>query len=284
MIIVSGATGFLGSRLCEMLAQAGKKVVALSSSMGDISGNEWWNKIPAGEIEHFYHCAGETFVPNSWNDPLRYIRVNALGTGSVLEFCRARKCSLTYVSAYVYGSEVSNPISESTLPKPNNPYALSKRMGEELCEFYAANFGVRVSVVRPFNIYGPGQKDNFLVPFILGQVKEGKEIRVKDLEPKRDYIYIDDVVSCIIKTAEAKEFNIFNAGTGRSVSVRELIDEIQSAAGTSLPVVSENTVRSNEISDTVADISRARTILGWLPSFSLRDGISRILKLENTKQ
>lgn len=281
MIIVSGATGFLGSRLCEMLVQQGKKVVPLSSSMGDISGNDWWSKIPNGDIEHFYHCAGETFVPNSWNDPLKYVRVNALGTGSALEFCRARKSSLTYVSAYVYGSDVRNPISESSVPKPNNPYALSKRMGEELCEFYAANFGVSVCVVRPFNIYGPGQKDNFLVPFIISQVKEGREIRVKDLEPKRDYIYIDDVVSCIIKSASSKEFNIFNAGTGRSVSVKELIDAIQAAAGTSLPVVSENTVRSNEISDTVADITKAETILGWKPSFSLNDGISRILKLEN---
>lgn len=280
MILVTGATGFLGKRLCEILHRDGKAVFPLSSANGDIAGTEWWATVPKDNIEHVFHCAGQTFVPRSWSDPLNFIRVNSLGTGSVLEFCRDRKIPVTYVSAYVYGSEVKNPISEESVPHPNNPYALSKRFGEELCEFYAASFSLDISIVRPFNIFGPGQDETFLIPYILKQVMQGQEIRVKDLLPRRDYIYVDDVISCLSRTIGKKGFNIYNAGTGVSTSVQELIEQVQAIAGTKLPVISENIVRSNEISDTVADITKAKELLNWKPLFTLKDGISRIFERE----
>ena len=91
-------------------------------------------------------------------------------------------------------------------------------MGEDVCEFYANYMGLSVNIVRPFNIYGEGQSENFLIPLIIKQVKEEQVIKVKDLSPKRDYIHVKDVVECIVKAMEFKKFDIFNAVFGFSLN------------------------------------------------------------------
>lgn len=279
-VLVTGATGFIGSRLCTVLEQKGFHVLKHSSRNGDIADPSSLDQFRKQSLHHVFHCAARTFVPRSWERPLDFITTNVTGTGTVLELCRQRSVSLTYVSAYVYGSEVINPITEDAVPRPNNPYALSKRMAEELCEFYAKFMNVNVNIVRPFNVYGPGQPVEFLIPFVIKQVKEGKQVEVKDLFPKRDYIYIDDVVECIVKAMEHPGFRIYNAGTGRSYSVKEVIDIVMEIAGKEFPVLSQQTERSNEISDTVASIHQAEKFLEWKPKVDLRSGISLIYAAE----
>lgn len=276
-ILVTGATGFIGKALCRILS--GKNISFIShKDIGlDITNPESFDFKNAEEVSTVIHLAGKTFVPDSWKNPTEFMKVNAIGTQNVAEFCKKHQARLIYISAYVYGNTDQNPISEDHPTNVNNPYAFSKKTGEEICLFYQSNFNLNVAIVRPFNVYGPGQNEMFLIPEVIQQVKNGSIIKVKDLSPKRDYIYVDDVANIIFRIIETGKQGIFNAGTGKSYSVKELIDVIQKVAGTTWPIESENVTRSNEISDTVADISKAKKELSWTPIDDLFSGISKMM-------
>lgn len=276
-ILVTGATGFIGKALCRILSEKNISFISHKQIGLDITKPETFQFKGEDEISTVIHLAGKTFVPDSWKNPTEFMSVNAIGTQNVAEFCRKHQARLIYISAYVYGNTNQNPINENHPTNVNNPYALSKKSGEEICLFYQEIFNVPVSIVRPFNVYGPGQNEMFLIPEVIQQLKVGKSIKVKDLSPKRDFIYVDDVAGIILKILETKKQGIFNAGTGKSYSVKELIDIIQEVAGTSLPILSENITRSNEISDTIADISKAKSELGWMPTYDLINGISKMM-------
>lgn len=279
-VLVTGATGFIGRHLCPRLRSAGHEVIATSSASGDVSDSQWWSQLSPADV--VVHLAGRTFVPDSWRDPAAYMRANLLGAMGALDYCRAHRARLVFLSSYLYGNPRSQPISEDAPLMANNPYGLSKLLAEEACRFYATRLGVSVAILRPFNVYGPGQGEDFLVPFIIQQIRAGGEVRVKDLKPKRDYVHVGDVVEAIALCLDLQEaWCVFNVATGRSHSVGELIEIAQRAAGTDLPVISAEEVRPDEIMDTVADISRARTVLGWNPQWELATGIAALLARED---
>lgn len=277
-ILVTGAAGFIGRRLSQALRQAGHQVVELTSADGDIADPATLERLGGTEMDFVFHLAGRTYVPDAWREPADFQRVNVMGTLNVLELCRTRGIPLTYVSAYVYGIPARLPISEDDRAVPNNPYALSKLMAESLCHFYAGSFDIPVTIIRPFNIYGPGQKKHFLIPEIVAQVEAGQSIHLKDLTPRRDYVYLDDLVDALMLTMEPESgCRVFNIGSGSSLSVAEIAEAIQSVAGTSLPVVSEEQPRANEISDVYADIGRAGNELHWRPRHSFEAGIRKMM-------
>ena len=281
-VLVTGATGFIGQALCRSLRARGQEIVELSTRDGDIAEPATLAKL--GPVFHVYHLAGRTFVPDSWLDPVEFHRINVLGTANVLEFCRAQGARLTFVSAYLYGVPTRLPVSEDCVPKPNNPYALSKLLAEQLCAFHAAHHGLDVAVVRPFNIFGSGQKPHFLIPEIVRQVKQRRPIRVKDLAPRRDYLHVDDLVEALVKASSGPGgYNVFNIGSGVSFSVGELIGMIQSVWGVDLPVSGEGSARHNEIDDVYADTRRARELLGWTPSLTIRQGFERMMNQESVR-
>jgi nucleoside-diphosphate-sugar epimerase len=196
-------------------------------------------------------------------------------SGGIFSTTCARR--VIYLSSYLYGTPTSLPIPETAEVRASNPYALSKRMGEEACQFVADTAGVRVVILRPFNVYGPGQRDGFLIPRILRQVQAGAAIRVNDLEPRRDFVHVPDLTRAILRTMEFPgDFAVFNIGSGASHSVADLIHLVQSEWRTNLPVISEGVRRPGEIMDTVADISMARRQLGWRPEISLQQGLAQM--------
>jgi GDP-4-dehydro-6-deoxy-D-mannose reductase len=271
--VVSGARGFIGRQLVTELTRLECSVVAIGSADGDIAEAGTWQRLPP--VETVVHLAARSFVPDSWISPTEFMRVNLLGTCAALDYCRRHGARLVFVSSYLYGMPDHLPISEDAPLIATNPYALSKKIAEEACQFHAEHCGVDVTVLRPFNIYGVGQPEHFLVPTILRQIQRGDEIRVKDLDPRRDYVYVHDVVAAITLAARAWDgFRVFNIGTGTSHSVAELIDTIQQLWDVQLPVVSSEDRRKSEIMDTVADIRAARTELGWEPRYSLREGLA----------
>jgi GDP-4-dehydro-6-deoxy-D-mannose reductase len=271
-VLVTGATGFIGRRLATRLRDAGRAVTGVGSAEGDIAELETWAKFPPAEL--VVHLAARTFVPDGWADSWKMMRTNLLGTVAALEYCRRHRSRLLFLSSYMYGRPQQLPIAETAPLEARNPYALSKKMAEEACRFHADAFGVPVTILRPFNVYGPGQSERFLIPSIIRQLESGSEIRVKDLKPRRDYVYVDDLVEAIASATDRIEaFGVFNIGSGVSHSVAEVTGLIQKVWGMSLPVGASGERRPDEVMDTVAEISLARQRLGWTPRFSLEAGL-----------
>jgi len=250
-------------------------VFPFATSTGqDIRNADSFEPFREKNITHVIHLAGRTFVPDSWITPDQFYEVNTIGTQHVLDFCRYNNARLIYVSAYVYGIPQVLPISEFHHASPNNPYAHSKWLGEELCRFYAQQFGVPITVLRPFNLFGPGQGSQFLIPTIINQARSKTVVTVKDISPKRDYLHIDDFVQSCIKSLQLNSrFSLFNVGSGYSVSVQELLDMVKKHSPHPFEWQSTGESRINEIPDTVADISAIQAALQWHPEKSLESFI-----------
>jgi nucleoside-diphosphate-sugar epimerase len=275
-ILITGSNGFVGKQLCKALKLLNYEVIELPSSAGDIMDPKTWENIPS--CNSVIHLAAKTFVPDSWKYPDLFLQTNTLGTERALEYCRKYGARMIFISSYLYGNPSSLPISENAAIYTPNPYALSKKTAEDFCRFYADAFQVNTIILRPFNLYGYGQSENFLIPEIILQVLKGNEIHVKDLEPKRDYIFITDFIDAIICSIEMNKFEIFNIGSGMSYSVAEIIQMIQDICGTKLPVISSSEKRRAEIMDTIADISKAKELLNWIPSTTMYEGLSSIVQ------
>lgn len=271
-ILVTGATGFLGRSLVDRLVSSSDEVVGVSSRDGDVSASGTWTSFPRADF--VIHLAARTFVPDSWLEPNAFIQANLDGTVCALDYCRTHAAKFIYCSAYLYGAPDQLPISESAPLRPNNPYALSKKLAEEACRFYSEFYSVDVTILRPFNVYGPGQGVNWLIPSIIKQVMRGDFVEVKDLTPRRDYVYIDDLVDVFICAMEKpKRFNVLNVGSGESHSVGDIVQMIQRIVGTKLPVRSLDQRRAHEIMDTRADIRKIFSVYGWRPKWSINDGL-----------
>jgi UDP-glucose 4-epimerase len=205
-----------------------------------------------------------------------------MGAINVLEHCRRHQASLTLISSYVYGQPQRLPIAEDHPLSAPNPYAHTKILAEDVARFYERSFGLSLVIVRPFNIYGPGQTGPLLIPSIVRQVFDPSvdAVRVQDLRPKRDYLYVDDVIAFFLAVLRPGVRGIFNIGSGRSASVAEIIELVSDAAGIRKPVVNANEQRPGEVMDVVADVSRAATELDWRPRTSLADGIAAVVAAE----
>jgi nucleoside-diphosphate-sugar epimerase len=274
-VLVTGATGFIGQHLVPLLKARGHSVTAVGSDAGDIADPRTWEALPVADA--LVHLAGKSFVPESWTAPEQFFSTNVVGAVAALNYCKRHAARLVLLSSYLYGNPRSLPIAEDAPLSATNPYALTKLMAEQAAGFFANAGGLRVAILRLFNVYGPGQSGKFLIPLIVEQVKTGKQIHVQDLLPRRDYVYVGDVVRAIeAAAASAGSFSVYNIGSGQSHSVAEVIGSIQQAWGTQLPVSSADLRRDNEILDTVADITAARRDLHWAPEFALADGLRAI--------
>jgi len=279
-ILVTGATGFLGRHLVAALESRGLAVRQHSSPDGDIANCS----LPMEDVGQVFHLAARSYVPDSWQDPRGFYQTNLMGTVNVLEHCRRSQASLTLLSSYVYGQPRRLPIAEDHPLSAANPYSHSKILAEEAARFYEQSFGLTLVIVRPFNIYGPGQRGSFLIPKIVRQVLDAsvEVVRVQDLRPRRDYLYVEDAVAFLVALLGSNIRGVFNIGSGRSASVEEVIQLVNLAAGVSKPVASAGEERPGEIMDVVADTARAAAELNWRPSTSLADGIAALVAAERT--
>ncbi len=276
-VLVTGASGFLGRHVVSALQNRGYDVITHSSRDGDIATFPFDYE----GVSHVFHLAARAFVPDSWANPQDFYRTNVLGTVNMLESCRKTGASATLMSSYVYGQPQRLPIDESHPVQAFNPYSHSKILAEQVADYYHRQFGVTVSVVRAFNIYGPGQSVRYLIPLILKQALDPARdaIAVGDLRPKRDYLHVRDLVELLLCLMQCRSGAVYNAGTGESFSVAQIVETIAALGVPAKPLESEGTPRPEEVLDVVADISKAQRELGWRPAIKLKDGMAELIAL-----
>ena len=276
-IIVSGSEGFVGKHLISRLSKNKKiKLIKMNRKFGDVKKKYTWRKLISADV--LIHLAGQSFVPKAWENPNESIRSNVLGTVMALDYCRANNTKMIFISSYLYGNTNKFPTNEKAKIKINNPLALSKAMAEEFCKFYAINYKTKIVILRPSNIYGPGQKDFWLIPQIIQKFKS-KKIKINNINIKRDLIYIEDFIEAIIKSISLKkDFQIFNIGSGKSYSINEIVKTLKNFFGENFQILNKNINRKNEILKTKLDIGKAKKILKWKPRWDLKKGLELTIK------
>jgi nucleoside-diphosphate-sugar epimerase len=278
IVAVTGSSGFLGNKLVDSLLERGHQVISIDISNGiDIME---WEKFK--NIEYFdvlVHLAAMSFVPLSYEKPREFYSLNINGVINGLELCRIYGAKFIFASSYVYGNPRYLPIDEDHPVEGFNPYAETKLIGEHICENYFKYFKVRSIILRPFNIYGLGQNGQYLIPIILEQAKTGA-IKLLDPHPKRDFVYVDDVVNAFRIAVENNDVkhDRFNVGYGVSHSVNDVVEVVNKLYDNSLKVEYDNEQRKNEVLDTIADISKIKSSLNWTPETSLFKGLRRMIR------
>ena len=274
-ILVTGSSGFIGKHLVKSLREKEYIVYEFDHDQGDIADF----KFQFSRLDHIVHLASLIFIPASWEDPQSFYRTNVMGVVNVLETCRKYNCSLTYISSYVYGTPKYLPVDEKHPVNPSSPYNHSKLIAEDICRFYSGAFHIPVTIFRPVNVYGPGQRADFLIPKIIAQVLDPsiEAVEVMDLRPKRDYLYVDDFINAIILSFGQQDYDIFNISSGHSISVEDIILTIINQSDSNKSYSAKNVQRTNEIWDVSADHSKLSSQMKWFPQTSFEEGIGNCI-------
>jgi nucleoside-diphosphate-sugar epimerase len=277
-IAISGSSGFVGSRLSSTLREENAEVIEVDMKTGtDVT--DWLQLERIARIDVLIHLASRTSIPDSFQRPRESLHVNINGTLNMLELCRKYNAKMIFASSSaVYGRPEYLPIDETHPFRGENPYAFSKIVGEELCRKYHEWFGMRINIARSFNIYGPGQASDSMIISMVDQAKTGR-ILLKDPHPRRDFVFVDDVVEAYLRMIECDvSFDIFNIGTGQTYSVQQVVDVFRFVIRRPVEVQFTGEKREGEIEETRADISKARTLLRWNPKVDVASGIRKILE------
>ena len=280
VVAITGIDGFLGSAV--QAALAGRQditILPICRRLGhDLLCPETLQDIPL--FDAVLHLAAASFVPDAYKTPALFYNTNVGGTLQVLELCRRNCARMVYVSSYVYGQPHYMPIDEAHPVQPFNPYAQSKVMGEDLCRAYTRDFEVPAVILRPFNIYGPGQAAHFLLPKLIQQALAGEEITVFDDRPRRDYVQVRDVAAALVKALEVApgEDAVFNIGSGESHSIPDVCKMLERLVGKPLSLKVLNQQRPTEILDTICNREKALQVLGWAPTVALAEGLAEMMR------
>jgi NAD dependent epimerase/dehydratase len=305
-VLVTGAGGFIGSHLVELLVARGAKVrgfVRYTST----GGRGWLDRLEpstqnevdvfrgdlvnpeavAGAVagcEIVLHLGALIPIPYSYRHPREFVAANVVGTLNVLE--AARRVDVRRIvqvsSSEVYGTAQMIPMPEEHPLHPQSPYAATKVGADQLALSFARSFGLPVVVARPFNTFGPRQSARAVIPTIVTQALTRDRIELGAVEPTRDLLYVADTAAGIARCAEADDVvgEVFNLGTGRERSIREVLDRVLAATGKELPIEqAEERLRppDSEVDRLCASVEKARTRLSWEPKVSFGEGLRRTI-------
>jgi UDP-glucose 4-epimerase len=298
--LITGAAGFIGSALANRLAAEGHSVLGMDDlSTGDPKKLSEQVKFIRGdvndrtglwrllqEVDCVYHLAARVIVPESVLYPREYNNVNVGGTVTLMEAMRdvgVRRVVLGS-SGTVYGNQPVQPVSESAVPNPRSPYAVSKLAAEYYVKSIGSLWGIETVCLRIFNAYGPGQHlpavHPPVIPGFLNQAWQNGTLVVHgDGNQTRDFVYIDDVVDGLVAAATARDVDqtIINIGSGAEISINELAHEVLEITGGN-PEMITNPRNEGGLSRLCADITLAHEKLGYEPMTPLADGLKRTLE------
>ena len=284
-VLITGASGFIGTHLRSLLRN--------SHTINPIALFKEDNNLIDGQIsikesiDSVVHLAGLSFVPDAIKNPYKMYHSNFMFTLNILDYCRRENIKeFIFMSSYIYGKPEYLPINEAHPTNIENPYGRSKLMCEEICKAYSEEYGIKLVILRPFNIFGHNQDKRFLIPTIIQQIKENKDhIVLKDLKPKRDYLYVKDLVSLlelIIKKKKVKSLSSYNIGSGVSHSVEGIAKKILEVFQCDKQIKDLGDIRQNEVLDCIADIKNIKNDYDWFPRYSFEEGIED-MRLESDK-
>ena len=302
-VLVTGGEGFIGSHLVERLASEGASVRVLAyynsfGTAGWLDDSEARDSVEilhgdvrdAGRVQEavagrevVFHLAALIGIPYSYVAPESYVQTNVQGSFNVADACRragVRRLVHTSTSE-TYGTARYVPIDEAHPLQPQSPYSASKIGGDMMTLSVHHAFDLPVAVARPFNTYGPRQSTRAVIPTILAQLQAGaQEIHLGATSPTRDFTYVEDTAAGFLAVAEcdATVGEVTNIGSGEEISIGELAQLCIEITGSSAKVVTdENRLRpeGSEVERLLASNEKIRTLTGWEPKVSLREGLER---------
>ena len=300
-VLVTGAGGFIGSHLAELLVSEGAEVRALTRYNGG-GRLGWLDESPKAKdmeillgditdpfavkeylrgVDTVFHLAALIAIPYSYIAPASYLRTNGEGTLNVLQAARelgVRRVLHTSTSE-VYGTAEYAPIDEKHPLKGQSPYSASKIAADKMAESYYRSFDLPVVTVRPFNTYGPRQSARAVIPTIITQALRGGPVKLGSLHPTRDMTFVGDTAAAFLKagTAEGAEGMTINLGTGSEVSIGEMVAAVGRVLGRELVVETEDQRKrpeKSEVNRLLSDNALAAKALDWRPTVSFDEGIA----------
>ena len=307
-VMVTGADGFIGSHLTEELVKKGEKVKAfcyynsfnscgwidslapeirseIEIFMGDIRDPNGVRTAMQGQ-ERVFHLAALIAIPFSYHSPDSYVDTNIKGTLNVLQAARdlgTQRLMVTSTSE-VYGTAQYVPIDEKHPYQGQSPYSATKIGADRLAESFYRSFDVPLSIVRPFNTYGPRQSARAVIPTIITQLLAGRtEIRLGSLAPTRDFNYVKDTAAGFMAIADcdAAVGQEINIATGREISIGDLADELIRQINPEARVVCEaERLRpgKSEVERLLGDASKLRALTGWQPAYTFEQGLAQTIE------
>ncbi len=312
-VLVTGGAGFIGSHICQRLLDRGDGVVCLDSfepdyepalkrsNISHITASAGFDLIEGDirdgsllqhiaktrSIEAVIHLAAKTGVRSSMISPAEYADVNFHGTAQILEMARDYSIDnfVFASSSSVYGDRCQIPFKETDpVDRPASPYAATKTTGELLCNSFNQLFGINISCLRYFTVYGPRQRPGMAIHRFCSLIKQGKPVSMYgDGSSQRDYTYVDDIVDgTLLALDRCTGFEIFNLGNHQGVRLDKLIETI----GRSLNLdysIDEQPEHSGDVAKTCACLEKSREMLGYEPKVSIADGIDRFVNWFSTQ-
>lgn len=305
LMLVTGADGFIGSHLVEALLREGHRVRALAQYnsfnfwgnlegvshprlevvSGDVRDPDFCRHISRG-VDTVFHLAALIAIPYSYVAPDSYVDTNIKGTLNICQAARdenVRRVLVTSTSE-VYGTARYVPIDENHPRQPQSPYSATKIGADAIALSFYNAFNLPVTIVRPFNTYGPRQSARAFIPTVITQIASGiREIKVGDLRPSRDFNYVADTVAGFLAIAASNETvgRELNIATGEDVTMKETLEIIADLMHADVNfVVDPSRIRpdKSEVMRLQGDSSLLRQLTGWQPKYSLRDGLEETIK------
>ncbi len=299
-ILVTGADGFIGSHLTELLLDKGFEVRALAQYnsfnnwgwlegieseglevvTGDVRDPDFCRTITKG-CDTVFHLAALIAIPYSYVAPDSYVDTNIKGTLNMLQAARDGGVDRVLVTSTseVYGTAQYVPIDENHPRQPQSPYSATKIGADAIAKSFYNAFDLPVTIVRPFNTYGPRQSARAIIPTIITQIANGaEEIKVGDLTPTRDFNYVKDTAAGFLAIAQAQglEGEEVNIATGREVTMQQTLETIAKVMDREVRWVTDpERLRpgKSEVRRLLGSNEKIRKLTGWSPRYSLEEGL-----------
>ncbi|WP_455388058.1 NAD-dependent 4,6-dehydratase LegB [Petrachloros mirabilis] len=305
-VLITGADGFIGSHLVELLVQRAGRVKALACynafnnwgwletlecrsdievHTGDIRDSHFCRRIMSG-VDVVFHLAALIGIPYSYLAPDSYVDTNIKGTLNICQAALDKGCErIVHTStSEVYGTAIRVPIDENHPLQPQSPYSASKIGADAMAMSFHLSFGLPVVTARPFNTYGPRQSARAVIPTIITQIAAGREvIEVGDLRPTRDFNYVLDTCAGFLALAEGDSCvgEVINIATGTEVAIAEVLDQIRQIMRRPVDFrVDEARMRpaKSEVLRLCGDNEKIRRLTGFRPKYTLRQGLERTVE------